>query len=779
MLRKSAHSSGPDQGQAAENLAGPPSPLRRFGSWHLLALAILVVAVCLFRWPLLFGGYSFLDVGPLPHMTIPDLEFRAHALRAGSVPIWSNYQRGGQAFLGELLPNVLNPLSYALLAMPLSHGHIDTSYFLDYYVFLQCLAAISAYFLLIDLQCSRWAAVLAGLFYAIAGPPGNSYWLEFVTEVIYTPLVLLFLFRSLRGLRPLANCAIAGAITGVSWFSGTHHFALITSISCFVALLSFSVGREWKRGLLRVAVFACTVFFVGAPQLLPSIEFNKNSVRWVGAANDPSPGSARVPYEAHLHEYLRPSHLLDILFGLDQAYWGAGMVFAGVVSLAFVPFAVRSLASTRLLQLLVALALAGILLSMSAWDTLYGVAYLIIPAFDKLRESLTWILLAHVAWTCFFGIGLTRFFSASDGVLQQGMRRLFFVAGPVLLTAAYFFTLLGTPEFHDMADRLGIAGLAALLVAVVLLMADRGWAKPAICFCLLGAVMMIEQGNVSGRFLPRDAESAKRFSAAVAADDEIARFLKTRSDLVRIDVDRDDVPENFGEMHGIEELSGHGASMLTSLYQLPYDNPRARQLYGVNYFVAKKPADSSQQLLYTSGPGIKVFSSPGAMPRVRAVHSVIQVRNGDEARSLLQDPAFDLSQAFYLDHKFTAPVLENCPASGDRVSLLERNQWRVRIQATLQCTGAVVLSDNFYPGWRAYVDGKRAALLPAYGSLRGVVVMAGNHAIEMLYVPLSFYLGIALFVIGVAGTITLWRSNETPRQNLLTERLQRPLLNAE
>ena len=232
------------------------------------------------------------------------------------------------------------------------------------------------------------------------------------------------------------------------------------------------------------------------------------------------------------------------------------MAFAGVVALSFAPFAARSLAGTRFLRLLAGFGVAGVLLSMSAWNTLYGVAYLLIPAFDKLRECLTWILLTHLAWTCLLGIGLTRFFTGGDFELQRKMKRVYFIAGPVLLAGAYLLALLGKPEWRDLSDRLGIGGLVVLLVALVMLLADRGLAKPAVCLCLLGGVMMIEHGNVSGqstlRFLPRDGESEKRYTAPVAADDEVARFLKTRSDVVRIDVNGPDVPENFGEMNGIE-----------------------------------------------------------------------------------------------------------------------------------------------------------------------------------------------------------------------------------
>ncbi len=761
----------PAQEPIEVHATGGRSALRRFARQHLFALAVLVAAVCLFRWPLVFGHYSFLDIGPdLADMTIPDLEFRAHALRNGSIPIWSNYHHGGQAFLGELLPGVLNPLSYLLLAMPLKNGHINQSFYLDYYVLLQCLAAISAYFLLRELACSRWAAVVGGLFYSIGGPPGNSIWLEFVTEIVYLPLILLFLFRSLRGHRPLANSAVAGAITGVCWFSGTHHFGLIISITGVATLLAFAVRKEWKSGLLRATVFAAVLAFVASPQILPAMEFSKLSVRWVGLESGPVLGSEKVPYQAHLIEYLHPSHLLDIPFGLDLSYWGAGMTFAGLVALCFVPFAVKELAPTRLLRLLAAFAVAGVLLSMSAWNQLYGIAYLLVPAFDKLRECLTWIILAHLAWTCGLGIGLTCFLARRDIPLQRTIQRILFTAAPILLLAAYVLTLIGKPELRESGDRLGISGLVALLIAGVLLLADRGVAKPATCALLLGGILMIEQGNVSGHgtlwIVPRTLEWEKRYTGPVAANDELARFLKSRPDLERIDVNQTDVPENFGEMHDIEEMSGHGASMLNSLLQLN-GWPKTRQLYGVNYYLAKQPADTNQQLVYTAASGIKVFSNPGVRPRAWSVHKVIPVSNWNEAHGLLGDTSFDLSQATFVDRHGKIPTLEDCPASGDQVRMLQRTSWTVKIEANLQCKGLVILNDNFYPGWRASVDGQSAPVLPAYMSVRGVVVNAGKHIIEMHYTPWTFYAGIPLFLLGIAGSVILWRRDEPESEDLL------------
>ena len=83
------------------------------------------------------------------------------------------------------------------------------------------------------------------------------------------------------------------------------------------------------------------------------------------------------------------------------------------------------------------------------------------------------------------------------------------------------------------------------------------------------------------------------------------------------------------------------------------------------------------------------------------------------------------------------------------------------------CTGMVVLNDNWYPGWRASLDGKRAPIYAAYMTVRGVVVGPGDHVVEMHYRPRALYLGFVLFAIGLGGTIWLCWRTESQGPNLL------------
>jgi uncharacterized membrane protein YfhO len=51
------------------------------------------------------------------------------------------------------------------------------------------------------------------------------------------------------------------------------------------------------------------------------------------------------------------------------------------------------------------------------------------------------------------------------------------------------------------------------------------------------------------------------------------------------------------------------------------------------------------------------------------------------------------------------------------------------------------LSEIYYPGWRAYVDGHEEELVRANGILRAVRIKAGNHQVEFRYQPYSLYAG--------------------------------------
>ena len=92
---------------------------------------------------------------------------------------------------------------------------------------------------------------------------------------------------------------------------------------------------------------------------------------------------------------------------------------------------------------------------------------------------------------------------------------------------------------------------------------------------------------------------------------------------------------------------------------------------------------------------------------------------------------------------------------GEQASPAVIDDWQPnRISVDAQGPGLLVLSEVYYPGWRAYVDGERIPVLPVDGLLRGVQLEPGNHRIELIFMPISFYVWLAACIAGLL--ISFW-----------------------
>jgi uncharacterized membrane protein YfhO len=85
----------------------------------------------------------------------------------------------------------------------------------------------------------------------------------------------------------------------------------------------------------------------------------------------------------------------------------------------------------------------------------------------------------------------------------------------------------------------------------------------------------------------------------------------------------------------------------------------------------------------------------------------------------------------------------------------------------MACKGLLIVSDNWYPGWRAEVDGRPAEIWKVNTVIRGVVVNAGKHNVAMRYRPFSVYFGFAFTLVGLGAAIVLGRRRETDGEDTL------------
>jgi uncharacterized membrane protein YfhO len=75
----------------------------------------------------------------------------------------------------------------------------------------------------------------------------------------------------------------------------------------------------------------------------------------------------------------------------------------------------------------------------------------------------------------------------------------------------------------------------------------------------------------------------------------------------------------------------------------------------------------------------------------------------------------------------------------------------------------LVLSENYYPGWRASLDGRTVDTLRVNYNLRGIVLPAGAHEVEFRYRPKSALVGLLISLLAAAALV-LWWSGLLPEE---------------
>ena len=347
---------------------------------------------------------------------------------------------------------------------------------------------------------------------------------------------------------------------------------------------------------------------------------------------------------------------------------------------------------------------------------------------------------------------VARVLAAFGALLLLGW--IFFFAGGLFASATKFSTFTS----WMIVSALAAMAMAALVTASQSrALSARGVALAAILLVLfeLSSVTTfgVAECGLNGAGTPLLNNLAKHH--------DIAEFLLQRRDNGRIEYYNSDIPYNFGDWFGLETFQTYTASVTANVWQHQIFKPEVQDILGVRYSIAKRPSRPDQRLAFTSASGLNVYENPNAYPRVWAVHEAIQVPDFKTARALLGSAQFDArKKAFLIGAQMAGAPLAACgEVSADTVGLSLYGANRVTIRAALGCPGLVILSDTFYPGWRATVDGNSVAIEEADGIFRGVAVPAGEHVIEMKYRPASVIGGAVLSLLaGLIAATAFFRS---------------------
>jgi hypothetical protein len=89
---------------------------------------------------------------------------------------------------------------------------------------------------------------------------------------------------------------------------------------------------------------------------------------------------------------------------------------------------------------------------------------------------------------------------------------------------------------------------------------------------------------------------------------------------------------------------------------------------------------------------------------------------------------------------------------------------RMEVKTVSAAPAILVLSENHYPGWRAFVDGQSVEVMRVDYNLRGVAVPAGSHLVKFVYQPKSVLIGLVISLLTLAG-LAVWGSGVGARRS--------------
>ncbi len=721
--------------------------------------------------------------------------FAASELEAGRWPLWNPYNFLGSPIARSTPYSPFN-LIYYLLPAPVSLAWIQ--------LLKSLIAGFGAYlFFRRALAVDFRPAAVGAICYPVTGffVLWQSYPLSAV--VAWLPWVLLATDRAVRRPRGWGGPALAVTTGAALWSESPDVAGQVLLVSGIYALwcLFDAHGRRpgWRTALKSLAAAAggwLLGLLLATPYLLPLMEYGKMGARTVeragGGEERPPVGLQALPqtvlpdlYGSFERDHVRltPGNRLE---SSAAAYTG----LAATLVLAPLAFGSRRRRAQCAMWAIVGVLGVGWSLNLPGL-----VQVLRLPGLNLMSHN-RFVFATSFAILSLAVIGLARIARG-----EVGRRRVFLVPAVLLLLLTGWlglraarlpaqFTAQFTQRIEDgnpapgLADRSAVERVRRNLEvetrrsAALALLAAGGWlwlwlggqrrraALPIAGVVMLGELLLFAHGQAAqcdpALYYP-DVEILSRLAQAppgrVLGVDCLPPALNQRFGLrdVRGKDGVDPLPV-LELLRAAGDPSAPSPSFARTLWyrprtvELEADGarlPPILDLLGVRYLIYRgTPPDG-----YTPrrvAEDYWIAENPRAMPRAFVPRRIETVADPAQRLRLLAGDAFDPAEVAYVE----TPVAVPAPARGTATIVTEVPN-RIEIEADLETSGLIVLSDLFYPGWRATVDGEPAEILRVNHALRGVVAGAGRHGVEFSYAPASTARGIRLMLAALAG-IAVW-----------------------
>jgi len=654
---------------------------------------------------------------------------------------------------------------------------------------------------------SRPSCLVSSIIFMFCAPqifhvyPGH---LPNLCTMIWLPLILLFSELFIRS-RNFLYVFFGGVAVAFNILAGHPQYFFYTAIAVAAYFIiriiqEFGEHRHWKYvGYHASGIFI--IYSIGvlltAIQLLPAFEMIKHSTRqtlsyeWVGQFSFAPENFITL----FIPEFLGNS--------LKAPYWGRYYLWEMSLYAGILPLMLCAIASfynrNKFTRTFLVMALITTILALGKFTPLFKILYSVVPGFNMFRGNSKFIFIVAFSLSVLSGFGFEYLQNTiNNNPFQPGSKKkklsaflyitMSVVTAISLFLLVFFLCRAGYSSWHGIINKIYLLGdryttLPDLKNPGFLRATFAIATKSAVKFIILMILSLLVIGLwVNGRLKRQiiipitlilifgdlwffgNQYMVTFDSRQCFWDKEMLGIMKSNSEAARITT-VGHFELNQGMAHDISNIGGYDANVIKEYSEFinlsdgkPIDTPNivmeVRQISKLTNLLNLKyillPAN-----VRIEHPTIKpvfhnskyaLFDNTQALPRTFIVHEAKTLSGRDAIFKELASNEFDPLKYVILEEPSLLTkhrVSENLQ-SEPNPTIVEYSPNRVTIKATLFDDGYLVLGDTFYPGWNAYVDGKKSKVLKTNYVMRSVFLERGEHIVKFVYEPKSFTIGMII-----------------------------------
>lgn len=710
----------------------------------------------------------------------PRRVFATEMMRQGKIPFWNPHQFSGTPFLANFQSAVFYPVNLAIY-------WADPATQMDLFLWIHFLvAAVFTFLLGRKLGLSLQASVVSSLSFTFCGYMVTRYGQPtLVSTAAWLPAVFYFAEHlvSAPGLRRAGLLGLAFTMTILAGFPQVVLFVLYSGCLYVLLRVLLERGASLRARLATLALLALagvTACLVAAFQLLPTYELGTFSFRKL------------LPYSMILSsahtgfvalKYFIPDILGDPLgigviskalgAGADQGPRFAHNYVSTVGYVGVLPLLLAVLAVTRPTRKMVPFVLLAAIALLAVFGTpLLRLFYSVLPGFNFSRID-------RVVVIYMFGAAVLAGYGLDAARAGVGRLRLVLCGAGLMVLAALLVLWLRQSGMEAILKQAGGAFslreclayasgkmllflvLAAASGTLLVLMGLR-WFSQRVLFIAALVIVLADLLPAASKFkVSQPADSILPPSAVVES-------LAGQSGRWRIAKFRNDVlPANLATLAGIDDAHGYDAlnvrhylEVLGALDSSLIDISNAALRRRVGPISAEAALDSRvldllnvrYVLSLTRGdnqrPRVVVRENQDALPRAFLVEAARFLPTYGEVLARMKTADFDpRGEVLLVGEGAVDPGSGGEPGAAEIVKY-DAGDIEIRAEAAAGCY--LMVSEVYYPGWRAQVDGKEAPVLRADYAFRAVRLEPGRHLVRMTYRPPLFTVGLVFSTAGLA-----------------------------